>query len=328
MASIEDNTWGVLEDAGQDGLDPKTVTLRQASRLYREGRLNPRSGQPLSPYTVAEYARLVDKALEVFADQPLRSVTSTQVERWWQRSFSDTPVQASRAYTHLNTVMRYALERKWIRNNPCNIRGAGNYRPVEETEAPSQTEVALMLELTEGPVRAVLALAAHCGLRKGEILELRRKDISSAEEPDGVVWWYISVRRAVRWASENATTVGGPKSAQGTRALAVPKAGGAEEILLEHLRTIPAHPDTLLFSRDSEGKTHWGKSTLKPHWQKVRALAGYGGRFHSLRTYHLTWFAQRGATTRELMDRGGHSSSAMVMRYQRSTGRETSLLSG
>ena len=42
-----------------------------------------------------------------------------------------------------------------------------------------------MLELADQPIRTVLALAAHCGLRKGEVLELRRKDITTEEEPDG-----------------------------------------------------------------------------------------------------------------------------------------------
>jgi len=185
-----------------------------------------------------------------------------------------------------------------------------------------------MLQLADGPLRTVIALAAQCGLRKGEILELRRKDLSTEEGPDGEVWWFVDVRRSVRWRGENDVIVGPPKSAEGIRRLAVPKEGGAEDILRERLQDIPEHPDTLLVSKDPAGTVHWAKSALNPGWHKVRAVAGYGGRFHSLRGYHLTWFGQRGASMEELRARGGHATYAMVMQYQRTTGREISLLGG
>lgn len=117
-----------------------------------------------------------------------------------------------------------------------------------------------------------------------------------------------------------------PKTPGSIRSLAVPKTGGAEQVLLERLRQIPEHPEALLESRDQAGKVHWGESMLSPHWRKLRARAGFSGRFHSLRNYHLTWYAKQGATLREVMDRGGHSTPRMALRYQRSTGRETSLL--
>ncbi len=58
-----------------------------------------------------------------------------------------------------------------------------------------------------------------------------------------------------------------------------------------------------------------------------RSLAG-DDTVHSLRAYHLTWFGQQGASMKELQARGGHSDYAMVMKYQRTTGREIDLLRG
>ena len=92
--------------------------------------------------------------------------------------------------------------------------------------------------------------------------------------------------------------------ADGIRRLAVPKEGGAEEILRERLQAIPEHPETLLVSKDPAGTVHWAKSKLNLGWHKVWAVAGFGGRFHSLRAYHLTWFGQRGASLKELQARG------------------------
>ena len=327
LAGIENNTWKILEDATVDGVNPKTITLRQAAQRYSKGRRN-KNGQALSHYTTAEYSRLVDKVLTPLADRPLRSIRRNDVDNWWSEVSEKTPTQASRAYTHLNSVMRYALDLRLIRENPCRIKYASNYKPTEQPGIPSDGEVALMLQLADEPLRTVIALAAHCGLRKGEILELRRKDLSTEEGPDGEVWWFVDVRRSVRWRGENDVMVGPPKSADGIRRLAVPKEGGAEDILRERLQAIPEHPETLLVSKDPAGTVHWAKSKLNPGWHKVRAVAGYGGRFHSLRAYHLTWFGQRGASLKELQARGGHATHVMVMQYQRTTGRELDLLRG
>jgi hypothetical protein len=266
LAGIENNTWKILEDATVDGVDPKTVTLRQASLRYSKGRRN-KNGQKLSHYTTAEYSRLVDKVLTPLADRPLRSIRRNDVDTWWSEVSEKTPTQASRAYTHVNSVMRYALDLRLVRENPCRIKYASNYKPTKQPGIPSDGEVALMLQLADEPLRTVIALA-------------------------------------------------------------VPKEDGAEEILRERLQAIPEHPETLLVSGDPAGKVHWAKSKLNPGWHRVWAVAGYGGRFHSLRAYHLTWFGQRGASLKELQARGGHSTHVMVMQYQRTTGREIDLLRG
>jgi integrase len=326
LASIQNGTWREIDSAVTADLNPKTITLRQASIRYRKSRPS-ENGRELSHYTLDEYARLVDKVLTQLADIPLRSITRDDVEAWHAGVFEKTPTQASRAYTHLNSVMLYALDRRWIRENPCRIKKASNYKPAEDPEIPSDAEVAVMLQMADQPLRTAIALAAHCGLRKGEILELRRKDITSEEDGDGDTWWIIDVRRSVRWQGENGVIVGTPKRGS-VRTLSVPKVGGAEEILLERLQAIPEHPDTLIVSKDPEGKIHWSKSMLNPRWRKVAGVAGFAGRFHSLRAYHLTWFAQQGASLKELQERGGHSTHTMVMKYQRTTGRERSLLRG
>jgi len=72
LAAIENNTWQVLDDTKTDGLDPKTVTLRQGSALYTASRVN-RYGMALSPNTYNEYPRLVDKVLTELADKTLKA---------------------------------------------------------------------------------------------------------------------------------------------------------------------------------------------------------------------------------------------------------------
>lgn len=56
-----------------DDLNPKKITLRQASIRYRKSR-SIENGRELSHYTLDEYARLVDKVPTELADVPLRAI--------------------------------------------------------------------------------------------------------------------------------------------------------------------------------------------------------------------------------------------------------------
>jgi len=324
--SFKDEAWADKYGPNRKPPAEAQMTVRKLSERYVKTRTNKRGGS-LSVNTSKEYPRLVDRVLGDLADRPIETIDSVTVENWWAQAKEATPAQAAKTYVHLRSIFQYAVKRKWVRSNPCDIDGASNYAPEVPPEIPTDTEVMTMVQAAEDPMRTIVALAAYCGLRKGEILELRRKDFHSEELDNGKTWWRVTVSRGVVWDGENNPIVSRPKTESSLRTLVIPKKFGAEDIVLERLRQIPEHPDTLLVSKDKEGKTHWGESMLNPRWQKLRAIAGYGGRFHSLRAYHLTWYAQQGATDKEVMARGGHATQRVSMQYQRTTGREASLLS-
>ena len=322
-AAIEAGTWQALASAAEGGLDPRTVTLRQLSDHWLRIRLN-REGKPLSHYTSSEYRRYVDTSLEEFADRPIRIITPTQVEKWWSARFETSRRATNAAYKYLKSLLAWAVKRRLLLENPCQIEGASSYTPKKEPAVPTTVEVDLMIQNSDGPLRVVVALAAYCGLRKNEIFELRRKDITSVEAGDNT-WWVVNVTRGVGWTSESETIVGTPKTPGSVRSLPVPRA--AERILLDHLAGIPGDPEALLFSRDLEASQHWRKSQLNPLWRALRASAGYYGRFQSLRHYHLTQFATAtGASLKEIMERGGHRNIQVAMTYQRGVGRELDLI--
>jgi integrase len=100
----------------------------------------------------------------------------------------------------------------------------------------------------------------------------------------------------------------------------------ATELVTKHLASIGVDPNALLFA-DLDRK-HWNEHKLNTEWRKIRAIAGFNGRFHSLRTFSATEFAKRNPTDRELMERFGHRDIKTAMRYQRTTGREADLLRG
>jgi len=318
--TIENGTWHIDESPQAGGIDPKTLTLSELAKHWRSQQVTSK-GQPLSPNTLNEYERLIESTLRAFSGNVIRSITRQQIEAWRAPELRRAPNQTVKAYKHLKTLMTYAHKRKWVAVNPCDIERGTAYTPSEPV-APTHDQVKVMIENAPEPFKFILALAAFGGLRKGEILELRRKDI--VVRVDGEERWFnIAVSRAVIW--DNAKPiVRKPKTAAGIRVLDLPL--GASSLLISHLANVGIDAEALLFPKKFGSTEHWGEYQINPLWRSVRALAGYAGRFHSLRTYAATEFAKLNPTNQELMDRFGHRDIKTAMRYQRSTGREVELL--
>ena len=318
--AIDSGTWEQKQAIASGDIDPKTVTLRELDEHWQGLRFN-KQGQPLRARTANEYTRLVNNVLTPLKDKPVRTITAGQVESWFKPQQRKAPNQASKAYKHLNTLMIYALKRNWITSNPCDIDGAGSYTP-KQPEIPTEEQVQIMLDNAREPFDVVLALAAWGGLRKGEIFALRRQDLT-IEKSKKETWITVHVRRGVTWVDKVAIE-GEPKSLNSVRDVILPQR--ITNLVSKHLNTLPINGDALLFARKPGSNEHWREFQLKPYWEEVRALAGFSGRFHSLRGFALTQYGLTGATAAELMQRGGHRDLDTAMIYQRPTGREIDLV--
>jgi integrase len=319
--TIENGTYEAQQAVQAGDIDPKTLTLEELASYWRGVRLN-RRGQSLRPSTLKEYERLIHNVLTPLKDKPIRTITAGQVEKWWAPEHKKAPNQASKAYKHLNTLMKYALKRKWATSNPCDIEGASSYTPTNQPEVPTADQVATMLEVAPEPFKTMVVLAVSAGLRKGELLALTRADIETLKD-DGETRVFINIDKALTWDGTK-EIVGQTKSEGSVRVIELPQ--WANQYLTKYLTTIAINPEALLFPRNEGSSLHWGKYQINPVWRAVRTKAGFHGRFHSLRAFHLTQFGLTGATAAELMARGGHRDLATAQRYQRTTGRETHLL--
>lgn len=320
--SIQSGTYAKQAATRIGDLDSKTATLRELAEHWRETRL--RNGQSLAATTLHEYERLISNVLAPFADMPVRSITAGQIEKWWKPEHKRAPNQASKAYKHLKTLTDYALKRRWITESPCLIEGATSYRPAARPEMPSREQVEIMVRESPEPFNVVVSLAAWGGLRKGEIFALKRKDVVfyKTETETRVL---VRVERAVSWV-DRAAFEKMPKTEGSIRTVELPPE--LAPVLKGHLKSVAAYPDALLFERRPGSGEHWLKYQLNPLWRAARAAAGYEGRFHSLRTFAATTFAQNGATPFETMDRLGNRNYKTYMAYQRATGRDRELVKG
>lgn len=148
--------------------------------------------------------------------------------------------------------------------NPCHIRGAGNSKRVHKIKPATLAELETLVAAMPERYRLMVLLAAWCGLRFGELTELRRRDINVEHR-------LVHVRRGVVRV-DGVSIVGPPKTDAGIRDVAIPP--HLIPMVKEHLSgTITGGRDGLLFPA-ADGVGHLAPSSLYKVFYPARAKAG------------------------------------------------------
>ncbi len=294
-------------------LDPKQG--RVGFETYANDWLKTRlvKGRPLAPMTVEGYRGLLRRNLVPhFHDMPLLQITPDRVREWYARVASDAGQnQAAKSYRLLRAILNTAVEEDLIARNPCRIRSAGN----EQSDERPLVEAAFVMELAEAIdpyLRALVLFAGFAGLRTGEMLGLRRRDIDLLRRQ-------ATVRLQAQQIIGQGRVVREPKSEAGKRTVALPLV--VIEALELHLsKYVGPSADAFVFV-GPRGKPLL-RNILSRRWQAACRAVGApeGLRIHDLRHHAATLAARMpGITTKELMTRIGHSSSRAALIYQHAT---------
>ena len=263
----------------------------------------------LKPRTRALYRRLLDRfILPAFEEVSLRDITPQVVRTWHSGLDSSRPTQRAHTYSLLRSILSTAVTDEILASNPCRVRGAGSAKRVRSIEPATLGELEVLLEKIPAPYRALVLIGAWCGLRFGEVSELRRKDVDLKAETIHVMRGVVRIGKEV--------TVGKPKNIAGVRDIAVPP--HLLPILEQHLKEhVALGREALLFPSVKDPDVQVHTNTLRRHWLKARLAAGRPDlRVHDLRHTGAVLAAQSGATLAELMARIGHSTPQMALRYQ------------
>ncbi|GAB3862699.1 site-specific integrase [Nocardioides maradonensis] len=317
---------------------PEVITFGAYAEAWLAGRKV--KGRPLAGRTRDGYRDLLDRLiLPTFEEVTLTSITSDMVDAWYETVARGRPTYQARAYGLLRTILGTAVERGLITTaNPAKVRGGGTTKRRHVVKPASLSELAILTANVPERRRMMVQLAAWCGLRFGELAELRRKDVDMTHH-------LIHIRRgvtkvdpphnslpdgAVSCPCRPDCVVGPPKTDAGVRDLPIPPHLVGD--LKTHLQEYAAPGrDGLLFP--GPGGSHlrpsafYGRvAALKPDGEIQRKGHGYfearrlAGRpdlhFHDLRHTGLTNAAVAGATLAELMQMAGHSTPGAAMRYQ------------
>jgi integrase len=275
-------------------------------------RPSPKTGRDRAPRTVEEYRKDLDlRILPTLGSKPLAAITPAMVQRWYDGLDASKPTQRAHAYTLVTSIFVDAVAREIVDANPCRIRGASSAKRATRTDLPTPEQVQLLADAMPSEKYAVMVLAAAwCGLRFGELAELRRRDVALDAEGAPIT---LKVRRAVSRV-KGAQIVGDPKSAAGVRNVSIPP--HVRPRLAAYLDTLPKATDSLIFPA-TRTRGHMSPGSLhKVFDARADALGLDTLRFHDLRHFAGTQAAIVGATTAEVMARLGHSTTTAAMRYQ------------
>ena len=298
------------------GLEPTAApavpepTPEPTAPLFRDYATTWLADRPLKPSTKHLYEGIIEGHLvPKWGAIRLDRITVEQVRTWHRNLLPGRPTRKAHTYALLRTILGTAVRDDLIPANPCRVVGGGNAKRESTTEIPSMDRIrAVIAAMPEGKYRTLVLLAVWCGLRQGELLELRRRDLIL--DADGIVTAIHVSRGVYRYV------IGDPKTKAGDREVSVPPHIRAE--LTAWLSGRPAARSALLFP-GAHSDEHIAPDTLRDVFHRACAKAGVSMRFHDLRHVSATLAARSGATVGELQARIGHSTPHMALRYQGAT---------
>ncbi len=254
----------------------------------------------LKPRTRALYHDLLDGPLAPLHRVPLGLISAESVRAWHAGLGTATPRKREHAYQLLHAILATAVTDGRIASNPAHIRGAMNSPAKRQAVILTPEEITKVALTIQPPMlKALVLVSAWCGLRWGEITELRRKDVS-------VDCSVLVVARGVTHR-DGQCYIDSPKSG---------RVRSIRQDLADHLtHHVAAAPDALLWPAPIG--CHYSERTFRDRFAAALRDAGIGKRvrIHDLRHASGTMAAQVGNLT-ETMARLGHSTVKASLLYQ------------
>ncbi|SBS74042.1 Phage integrase family protein [uncultured Mycobacterium sp.] len=264
----------------------------------------------LKPRTKAGYEAHVARLKEsMLGPVPLGQLTPEAVRTWHAGFDKAKPTARAHAYQFLHAVCGTAVSDGLLQSNPCNIPKAMHSATKRQAKVLEPQRLAQLAEAMPERLRMAVLLAAWCGPRWGELVELRRRDVSS----DCSV---LSIARGATHRS-GACNIDMPKSGKGRTVVVPPH---IREELKHHLNThVAEDADAQLFPA-AQGGCHLNDRVFRDYFTDAQAEIGVDGvRVHDLRHFAGTQAARVGNLV-ETMQRLGHSTARASLIYQQVAG--------
>ena len=259
----------------------------------------------LKPSTLRGYRSIICAyLLPAFGERPLEDITSEEIERWRaelagrQRELSNS--SKNRILTLLHGILRRACKVHRLPANPAAGVERHRVRSCGDIEVFSPEEVwALVRAAASEQDAAIFLTAAFTGMRRGELLALRWRDVDFAGS---------SIRVRASYAAGALTT---PKSGK-VRAVPLAPDVAATLARLSQRRWFTGEDD-LVFP--GEAGSYLDGSALRRRYAAALRRAGLRPlRFHDLRhTFGTRMIAK--ADIRRVQEWMGHADVQTTMRY-------------
>lgn len=280
----------------------KQLTLRSYATTWLEHR-------SVAPRTRENYTyHLEQNIYPVLGDTVLTEISPEDVRAWYAGLGSDKLTRNARAYGVLTAVLNTAVDDGLLDRSPARVKGASAVKRTKRNVVLLEpADLAALSDKMPENLRLTVLLAGWCGLRRGELLALTRDDVAADGSTVSITKGVVLVDRKYQ--------VGPTKTRESNRTVTVPThiRDEIKRHLREHVgkaKTSLLFPDPVTGSFLTEGRFRG------PFFTARDAIGRPELHFHDLRHFGGVMAAVAGGTTKEVMDRLGHTTSAAAMRYQ------------
>ncbi len=261
----------------------------------------------LKPTTLVNKRYIVDsKILPYFKDMKLSDITAVTV-RTWQNVLLDHKKDNGETYseTYLKTVnvqlsaiLNYAVKYYGLKRNPCTQAGSIGESNADEMNVWTREEFERFLTFEPSKTyRIAFSILFYTGIREGELLALRKSD--------------ISVDRMEISISKNFATV------KGEEMILTPKTPWSKRVLPIHRKLHDELIDYIngLYLEDDDRLFYFKKTTLLKEFRRVNKDSGLIAlRVHDLRHSHVSMLINMGVPITEISKRLGHKNPSVTLK--------------
>ncbi len=257
----------------------------------------------LRPSTLSRLEVTVFKhVVPEFGRLPLTAVTTEHVSLWVRNSRVGASATRKNLFA-LRALLDAAVAQNKVRTNVTkSVRVPAE--PRHEQRFLNQDEVTRLAAAVGSRYRCMVLVGAYGGLRFGEVVGLRRKNINMLRNTVSVTDTLVDTHKT--WH------LGPPKTKASRRTVTLPASVMRE--LDEHLRTVVASDDDSFVFTNGSGdviRRSWFRHRV---WLKACTLADLDGvRFHDLRHTFVSLWVSLGRNAKEVSKAAGHASVAFTL---------------
>ena len=296
-------------DTGTD-ITPARVTLDEYLRRW----LRDYAAVNVAPATLLRYQQIVDRIAPWLGAVRLQELRPAHIQEAYACLLADGLVARTVLHHHrvLRAALQHALRWQLIPHNPADAVTPPRPENREMRALVPEEVLHLLSECDDQQSRAIIHTAVTTGLRLGELLGLRWRDIDFENDT-------AAIQRAAQYLPATGVTLRQPKTARGRRTIAL-----SEETIrsLREYRTRqverrlalgPAYSDVDLVFPAPDGAVQ-PPYRVSQAFQRLVARAGIGPlRFHDLRHTAATLMLRAGIPTKIVSTRLGHATASLTL---------------
>ena len=247
--------------------------------------------------TYNQYATIMEKLTEVIGDKYVAAVSPADIKKVWVSYVGKSQSYINKASFLYKSFFQYAMENRYCSFNPVLSTSAKPHKGNNGTHRQLTKEEIHLIETVPHRVQAAAMFMLKAGLRRGEVLALRKSDIYNDR---------IYVSKAVRFVN-NRPVIGDTKNESSERSV---------PLFAPLLPFIDGIADYVL--PDADGDV-CSETAFQRAWESylhtLTMVSNHNISFrpHDLRHTFVTVARDKGIDPKTVMLWCGHSSERMIM---------------